>query len=69
MLQLPTSYFLYLFFQALPDQNLENLSRVCRTFSLATLKNIFPPASSFSKSGRESTTMNPMTYVGEYIGK
>ena len=54
-------------FQALPDQNLDNLARVCRTFSLATLKNIFPPASHFSKSGSGSG-VNPSAYVAEYIG-
>ena len=55
-------------FQSLPDKNLNDLSQVCRTFSLATLKNIFPPSSHFTKGGNTSN-ISPSGYVAEYIGK
>ena len=54
--------------QSLPDKNLESLSKVCRTFSLATLKNIFPPSSHFTRSGNTSNVTSS-AYVTEYIGK
>ena len=54
--------------QSLPDKNLESLSKVCRTFSLATLKNIFPPSSHFTRSGN-SSNVTTSAYVAEYIGK
>ena len=54
--------------QSLPDKNLNDLSQVCRTFSLATLKNIFPPSSHFTKGGNTSN-ISPSGYVAEYIGK
>ena len=54
--------------QSLPDKNLIDLSQVCRTFSLATLKNIFPPSSHFTKGGNTSN-ISPSGYVAEYIGK
>ena len=58
----------YFFLQSLPDKNLNDLSQVCRTFSLATLKNIFPPSSHFTKGGNTSN-ISPSGYVAEYIGK
>ena len=61
-------YCYFLFFQSLPDKNLNDLSQVCRTFSLATLKNIFPPSSHFTKGG-STTNISPSGYVAEYIGK
>ena len=60
----PTNFVL----QSLPDKNLESLSKVCRTFSLATLKNIFPPSSHFTRSGNTSNVTSS-AYVTEYIGK
>ena len=59
---------LLFFLQSLPDKNLNDLSQVCRTFSLATLKNIFPPSSHFTKGGNTSN-ISPSGYVAEYIGK
>jgi hypothetical protein len=61
--------FLLCVYKGLPDKNLTDLSRVCRTFSLATLKNIFPSQSHWSKSSSSSTPIAPSPYVAEYIGK
>jgi len=54
--------------KSLPDKNLNDLSQVCRTFSLATLKNIFPPSSHFTKGGNTSN-ISPSGYVAEYIDR
>ena len=62
--------------QKLPDLHLNDMSLICRTFSLATLRNIFPDASSWRAShpthsnqarGADSNqTASP--YVQIYIG-
>ena len=60
------------------------MSLICRTFSLATLRNIFPDASSWKASGHGHSRVNPSArgaaasnqnaspyvqiYIGMYIG-
>ena len=59
------------FFQKLPELHLDDMSLICRTFSLATLRNIFPDAASWKAPGSHHPPGGnhpPSPYVHIYIG-
>ena len=59
------------FFQKLPELHLDDMSLICRTFSLATLRNIFPDAASWKAPGSHHPpggNLPPSPYVHIYIG-
>ena len=66
-------------FQNLPDLHLNDMSLICRTFSLATLRNIFPDATSWKAAtssnphvghgGGTDSNQHASPYVQLYIGK
>ena len=59
------------FFQKLPELHLDDMSLICRTFSLATLRNIFPDAASWKAPGSHHPpggSLPASPYVHIYIG-
>jgi len=53
--------------KGLPGEQNDAMCRVCRTFCLATLQNIFPAKKNWNKSGSAPTTHNK--YVQEYVDR
>ena len=55
--------------QDLPTKNLSDMSKVCRTFSLATLQNVFPPDKFWRQGSATPAPTGAAPYVQEFIGE
>ena len=58
-----------IFFQNLPSSNLTDMSKVCRTFSLATLQNVFPPERFWRQGNATPAPAGAAPYVEEFISE